>query len=71
LLNIVLSGDNVSVIALVIRNLPEKQVKLASLIGVGGAVVVRILFTCIITLIMSVEWLPIKLVGGLILVKIT
>lgn len=71
LLDITLSGDNVSVIALAIRNLPEKQAKLASLIGVGGAVGVRILFTCIITLIMSIGWLPIKLVGGIILIKIT
>lgn len=71
LLDITLSGDNVSVIALAIRNLPEKQAKLASLIGVGGAVGLRVLFTCIITLIMAVEWLPIKLVGGIILIKIT
>jgi YjbE family integral membrane protein len=71
LLDITLSGDNVSVIALAIRNLPEKQAKLASLIGVGGAVGLRILFTCIISLIMSVEWLPIKLIGGLLLIKIT
>lgn len=71
LLDITLSGDNVSVIALAIRNLPEEQAKLASLIGVGGAVVVRVLFTCIITLIMAIQWLPIKLVGGVILIKIT
>lgn len=71
LLDITLSGDNVSVIALAIRNLPEKQAKFASLIGVVGAVGVRVLFTCIITLIMAVQWLPIKLVGGIILLKIT
>lgn len=71
LLDITLSGDNVSVIALAIRSLPKKQAKLASLIGVGGAVGLRILFTCIITLIMAVEWLPIKLIGGLLLIKIT
>lgn len=71
LLDIVLSGDNVTVIALAIRNLPEKQAKLASLIGVIGAVGVRVLFTCIITLIIAIEWLPIRLVGGVILIKIT
>jgi YjbE family integral membrane protein len=71
LLDITLSGDNVSVIALAIRNLPEKQAKLTSLIGVVGAVGVRVLFTCIITLIMAIQWLPIKLVGGIILLKIT
>ncbi|MDP4090226.1 MAG: TerC family protein [Bacillota bacterium] len=71
LLDITLSGDNVSVIALAIKNLPEKQAKLASLIGVGGALGVRIFFTCIVTLIIAVEWLPIRLIGGIILVKIT
>lgn len=71
ILDITLSGDNVSVIALAIRNLPEKQAKLASLIGVGGAVGVRVFFTCIITLIMAIQWLPIRLVGGIILLKIT
>lgn len=71
LLDITLSGDNVSVIALAIRNLPEKQAKLASLLGVGGAVIVRVAFTCIITLILSIESVPVKLIGGLILIKIT
>jgi len=71
IMDIALSGDNVSVIALAIRNLPQKQARIASLIGVAGAVGLRILFTCIITLIMSIQWLPIKLIGGLLLVKIT
>ncbi|MFL0269581.1 TerC family protein [Candidatus Clostridium radicumherbarum] len=71
IMDITLSGDNVSVIALAIRNLPKKQAKIASLIGVAGAVVLRIIFTCIISLIMSIEWLPIKLIGGLLLIKIT
>ncbi|MFL0248718.1 TerC family protein [Candidatus Clostridium stratigraminis] len=71
IMDITLSGDNVSVIALAIRNLPKKQAKIASLIGVAGAVLLRIIFTCIISLIMSIEWLPIKLIGGILLIKIT
>jgi len=71
LLDIVLSGDNVGVIALAIRNLDPKQAKLASIVGVSGAIGLRILFASIVTLIMSIEWLPIKLVGGLLLLKIT
>ncbi|OPJ59234.1 TerC family protein [Clostridium oryzae] len=71
LLDIVLSGDNVSVIALAIRKLPEKKAKIASLIGISGAVTMRILFSCIITLIMQIQWLPVKLIGGLLLIKIT
>jgi YjbE family integral membrane protein len=71
MLDIVLSGDNVGVIALAIRNLDKKQAKLASIVGVSGAIGLRIFFASIVTLIMKVEWLPIKLVGGLLLLKIT
>lgn len=71
LLDIVLSGDNVGVIALAIRNLNPKEAKMASIIGVSGAIGLRILFASIITVVMKVEWLPIKLVGGLLLLKIT
>lgn len=70
-LNIVLSGDNVGVIALAIRNLPKKQAKIASLIGVGGAIILRIIFTAIVARIMMIEWLPIRLIGGILLLKIT
>lgn len=71
LLDIILSGDNVGVIALAIRNIDPKQARLVSLIGIFGAILIRIFFASILTLIMGVEWLPIKLVGGLLLLKIT
>lgn len=71
LLNIVLSGDNVGVIALAIRNLDPKKAKLISMIGISGAIILRIFFASILTVIMDVEWLPIKLVGGILLLKIT
>jgi YjbE family integral membrane protein len=71
LLNIVLSGDNVGVIALAIRNLDPKMAKKISMIGISAAIILRIFFASILTLIMDVEWLPIKLVGGILLLKIT
>lgn len=71
LLDIVLSGDNVGVIALAIRNLPEKQAKQATLAGIGGAIGFRIFFASILTTILTITWLPIRLIGGLLLVKIT
>lgn len=71
LLNIVLSGDNVGVIALAIRNIDPKSAKKISLIGITGAIVLRIFFASILTLILDIEWLPIKLVGGILLLKIT
>lgn len=71
LLNMVLSGDNIGVIALATKDLPEDLAKRASRVGVMAAIGLRIFFACIITYIMMIEWLPIKLVGGLLLVKIT
>lgn len=71
LLDIVLSGDNIGVIALATRNLPAKYAKRASAIGVFAAVALRIIFASLITYILMIEWLPIKLVGGILLVKIT
>lgn len=71
LLDIVLSGDNMGVIALAVRKLPEKQAKIANIIGVAGAVLLRIFFASIITTLLLMEWLPVKLVGGILLLKIT
>jgi YjbE family integral membrane protein len=71
MLDLTLSGDNIGVIALATKKLPVANAKKASLIGITGAIGLRIIFACVITLIMNIQWLPIKLVGGLILVKIT
>lgn len=71
MLDIILSGDNVGVIALAIKNLPHKYARKASMVGVSVAVVLRIFFACIITYILLIQWLPIKFLGGLLLVKIT
>lgn len=71
LLDLVLSGDNVGVIALATKNLSPEYAKKASLMGIFGAVALRIFFACIITYIMMIQWLPIKLLGGILLVKIT
>lgn len=71
LLDIVLSGDNIGVIALATKDLPKKHAKSASIIGVFAAIFLRIIFACLITYIMLIEWLPIKLIGGILLIKIT
>lgn len=71
LIDIVLSGDNIGLIALAIKNLPKREAKLAALTGIVSAIGFRILFASILTLIMELEWLPIKMIGGLLLLKIT
>ena len=71
LLDLTLSGDNVGIIALATKNLPEKLAKKASYIGIAIAVALSIFFASMVTSIMNLEWLHIKLIGGIILAKIT
>lgn len=67
-INIVLSGDNAVVIALACRNLPPKQRRWGIILGAGAAVVLRVVFTVIVTYILDIPWL--KLIGGLLLLYI-
>jgi len=71
ILDLTLSGDNIGIIALATKNLSPKYAEKASFIGIAGAIWLRVLFACVITQIMNIQWLPIKLVGGIVLVKIT
>ena len=71
ILDLTLCGDNIGIIALATKSLPDRFSKKASFIGIMGAIVLRIIFASAITIIINIQWLPIKLVGGIILVKIT
>lgn len=71
LLDIVLSGDNIGIIALATKDLPSKLAKRASFVGVIFAIALRILFSCFITYVLMIEGLPIKLIGGIVLIIIT
>jgi len=67
-LNLLLSGDNALVIALAVRALPKRQRVLGQIWGALGAVVLRLLFVAIITVLLRIPLL--QLVGGLLLVWI-
>jgi YjbE family integral membrane protein len=67
-INIILSGDNAIVIALACRSLPPRQRVIGIILGAGAAVVLRIVFTLIVTQLLDVPWL--KLIGGLVLLWI-
>jgi YjbE family integral membrane protein len=68
ILNMLLSGDNAVVIALAVRALPRRQRLLGQLGGTLGAVVLRLLFVGIISMLLRVPLL--RLVGGLLLIWI-
>jgi len=67
-LNLLLSGDNAVVIALAVRALPPRQRLLGQVWGTAGAVVLRLLFVGVVTILLKTPLL--RLVGGLLLVWI-
>ncbi|NLP27817.1 MAG: YjbE family putative metal transport protein [Clostridia bacterium] len=71
LLDLVLCGDNIGIIALATRNLPAKSARLAGIIGVSAAIGLRIYFAICISAFLKVKWIPLRLIGGLILAKVT
>ncbi|NLZ48039.1 MAG: TerC family protein [Clostridiales bacterium] len=71
LLDLVLCGDNIGIIALATRNLPPKSAKLAGIIGVTGAIALRIYFAICISAFLNIRWIPLRLIGGIILIKVT
>jgi len=67
-LNLLLSGDNAVVIALAVRALPRRQRLLGQIWGTVGAVVLRLLFVGIVSILLRIPAL--RLVGGALLVWI-
>ncbi|HML14382.1 MAG TPA: TerC family protein [Xanthobacteraceae bacterium] len=61
-INILLSGDNAIVIALACRRLPRPQRRWGMIIGAGVASILLIVFTGVVTTLMTLPYL--KLVGG-------
>lgn len=69
IINLALSGDNAAVISLAIKDLPTDLRKKASLVGAGGAIVLRVIFTILATILMTVPYL--NAIGGVVLLWIT
>ena len=67
-INLLLSGDNALVIALASRSLPRGMQKWGVILGTVPAVALRILFTAIITWVLSVPF--VKIAGGGLLIWI-
>lgn len=70
-LNLVLSGDNVGVIALAVRGLPPRKARWANLLGGGMAMALRAVFVAALGFILSLRFLHLHLLGGVLLLLIT
>jgi len=67
-IDLTLAGDNALVIALAVRTLPRKQQWRGRLWGTAGAVVLRLGFIAVATVLLRIPFL--QLVGGLLLIWI-
>ncbi|MGE0565782.1 MAG: TerC family protein [Pseudolabrys sp.] len=63
--NIILSGDNAVVIALACMHLPPKQRLWGMILGAGVAVLLRVVFTLVVS--QAMEYPALKFVGGVLL----
>ena len=68
IIDLTISGDNALVIGMAAHRLPASQRRLAILLGTGGAVGLRVLFTALAAVLLSVPLL--QAFGGLILLWI-
>jgi YjbE family integral membrane protein len=64
-LNLLLSGDNALVIAMAVRALPKRKRLAGQVWGAVGAVLLRLVFVAIVSLLLKIPLL--QLVGGLLL----
>lgn len=68
LVNFVLSGDNALLIAMATSKLPERQRRMAMLLGIGGAMALRMFLTGIASEIMLLPF--VRAIGALLLIVI-
>ncbi len=68
LVDLMLGADNALLIGLACRSLPESERKRAAAIGVGGAIVLRLLMTMLATSLLALPF--VKLVGAAVLMVI-
>jgi YjbE family integral membrane protein len=68
LIDLVLAGDNAVVIAMAVKNLPDRQRLWGIALGAGAAVVVRVIATFLVAQLLNIQF--IKLVGGAVIIWI-
>lgn len=68
LIDLALSGDNALVIGMAARGLPRRQRRMASALGAGGAVALRVALAAVATVLLTVPYL--QLAGGVALALI-
>jgi len=68
LIDLVLAGDNAVVIAMAVKNLHGKDRRMGIIIGSGGAVLVRVISTFLVSQLLNMSF--VKLIGGAVVIWI-
>src|SRR5450432_692396 len=68
LIDLVLAGDNALVIALAVRSLAAREQFWGRVWGTGGAVVLRVVFVGLVTVLLRISFL--QFAGGIVLIWI-
>jgi YjbE family integral membrane protein len=68
IVNLVLSGDNAFVIAMAVKSLPGRQRTNGIVIGVGAAIVLRVVLTFFAAMLLQIQY--VKLIGGAVIIWI-
>ena len=70
IINLIVSFDNIGIIALASRNLTPKKAHLARQIGIWLSLALKLVFTIIMGYIFEIPWLHIRIIGGIMLLYI-
>ena len=70
LINLIVSLDNIGIIALASRHLEPKKANTARLVGVWLSLGLKLIFILLIGSLFSLEWLHIRLIGGAMLIYV-
>ena len=70
LINLIVSFDNIGVIALAARGLAPKKANLARQVGIWLSLVLKFIFILLVGYLFKLEWLHIRLIGGGMLIYV-
>lgn len=69
--NLIISCDNVGVIALAVRGLSKEKAALARRLGIALSFALKLLFIAVIGFLFEIPWLHIRIIGGFLLLYVT
>jgi len=67
LINLIVSFDNIGVIALAARGLNPKKANMARQVGIWLSLVLKLVFTLLVGWLFTISWLHIRIIGGAML----